>query len=67
MHNYTIKDLAEILKEEFSEIKLFLKPQPVQFYDTLNTGWFVKLHPEVHVDTCYKFFYNKVKLRVVKP
>ena len=31
-----------------------------------TTGWFVKLHPEVHIDTYYKFFYNKVKLRVVK-
>ena len=29
MHNYTIENLAEILKEEFSEIELFLKPQPV--------------------------------------
>ena len=38
MHNYTIKNLAEMLKEEFSEIKLFLKPQLVQFHDTSTTG-----------------------------
>ena len=29
MHNYTIGDFAEMLKKEFSEIKLFLKPQSV--------------------------------------
>ena len=56
-----------MLKEEFSEIKLFLKPQPVQFHNTSAIGWFVKLHSEVYIDTYYKFFYNKVKLRVVKP
>ena len=26
MYNYIIGDFAEMLKEEFSEIKLFLKP-----------------------------------------
>ena len=26
MHNYLIEDIAEILKEEFSEIKLYVKP-----------------------------------------
>ena len=67
MHNYIIGDFAEMLKEEFSEIKLFLKSQPVQHHDTLTKGWFVKLHPEIHIETYYIFFYSKVKLRVVKP
>ena len=29
MHSYTIEDFTEMLKEEFSKIKLFLKLQPV--------------------------------------
>ena len=32
MHNYPIADLAEMLKEEFGELKLFIKPQPVQYH-----------------------------------
>ena len=37
MNNYEIKDVAEILKEEFGELKLFLKAQPMQYYDTTIT------------------------------
>ena len=29
MHNYEIKDVAEMLKEEFGELMLFLKAQPI--------------------------------------
>ena len=50
MHNYEIKDVAEMLKEEFRELKLFLKAQPMQYYDITIMGWFVKLHSEVHVE-----------------
>ena len=67
MHDCAIEDFAEMLKEEFSEIKLFLKLQSVQHHETLTTGWFVKLHPDIHVETCYKLFHDKVKLKVVKP
>jgi len=49
MHNYTIEDFAEMLKEEFSEIKLYLKPQSVQHYDMTTTGWFIKLYLEIDV------------------
>ena len=56
-----------MLREEFGQLKLFLKAQPVQHHDTTTTGWFVKLHPEVHIDTYYTFLHNKVKLRVTKP
>ena len=38
MHNYEIKDVAEMLKEEFGELKLFLKTQPVQYHDTTAMG-----------------------------
>ena len=67
MHNYKICDIAEMLREEFGELKLFLKAQPVQDHDTTTTGRLVKLYPEVHIDTYYTFLYNKVKLRVTKP
>ena len=33
----------------------------------ITTEWFVKLHLEIYVETYYKFFYGKVKLKVVKP
>ena len=61
MHNYTIEDFTKILKEEFSKIKLFLKPQSVQYHDTTTTGQFIKLHSEIYVETYYKFFYSKVE------
>jgi hypothetical protein len=66
IHNYKIYDIAEILREEFRELKLFLKAQPVQHHDTTTIGWFVKLHPEVHIDIYYTFLHNKVKLQVTK-
>ena len=66
MHNHAIGDFAEMLKEVFSEIRLFLKPRSVQHHDALTTGWFVKLYPEIHVETCYKWFNDKVKLKVVE-
>ena len=66
IHNYTIEDFAKMLKEEFSKIKLFLKPQSVQHYDMTTTGWFIKLHLEIHIETYYKFVHGKVKLKVVK-
>ena len=56
-----------MLKEEFGKLKLFLKAQPVQYHDTATMGQFVKLPPEVHVESYYTFFYAKVKLRVPKP
>jgi len=65
MHNYKIKDLAEMLKEEFGELKLFLKP--VQYHNTTIIKCFVKLHLEVYVESYYTFFYNKVKLCMPKP
>ena len=67
MHNYKIKDVVEMLKEEFRELKLFLKAQPIQYYNTVIIGWFVKLHPEVFVELYYNFFHNKVKLHMPKP
>ena len=38
IHNYLIKDIVEILKKEFSEIRLYIKLQPVQYYDTVTIG-----------------------------
>ena len=38
MHNYLINDITEMLKEEFSELKLYMKPQPVQYHNTAITG-----------------------------
>jgi len=38
MHNYKIYDIAEMLREEFSELKLFLKAQPMQHHDTTTIG-----------------------------
>ena len=67
MHNYKIKDVAEMLKKEFGELKLFLKAQPVQYHDATIMGQFAKLHLEVHVESYYDFFCNKVKLRAPKP
>ena len=34
IYNYLIVDLAEMLKEEFGKLKLFMKPQPIQYYAT---------------------------------
>ena len=43
MCNYQNLDIAKILKEEFSELKLCMKPQPMKYYDTSVTSWFSKL------------------------
>ena len=38
MHNTQFSDLAEMIKEEFSNNKLYIKPQAVEYYDTLVIG-----------------------------
>ena len=64
MHNYLIVDIAEMLKEEFSELKLYIKLQLVQYYDTTTIGWFVKLHPKVEIPRLHKFLLVRVKQKV---
>ena len=64
MHNYSITDIVEILKEEFSELKLYMKPQLVQYHDTTIIGWFVKLHPKADILRSHKFFLVRVKRKV---
>ena len=38
MHNYLVNDIVEILKKEFSKLKLYMKLQPVQYHDTAIMG-----------------------------
>jgi len=38
MYNYKICDITEMLREEFGELKLFLKAQPVQHHNTTTIG-----------------------------
>ena len=61
IHNYPITNIAEMLKEEFSELKLYMKPQSIQYYDTTMVSWFVKLYPKVDILRLHKFFLRKVK------
>ena len=67
MHNYPIADLAEMLKEEFGELKLCMKPKLVQCSNTSITSWFVKLYLEVDADRLYSFFLVRVKCSITKP
>ena len=64
VHNCPITDITEMLKEEFSELKLYMKPQPVQYHDTTNIGWFLELHPEVDIPRWHKYFLVRVKGKV---
>ena len=64
MHNYPTTDITEMLKEKFSKLKLYMKPQPLQYHDTTTVGQFVKLHPKVDIPRLYKFFLGRVKQRV---
>ena len=61
MHNYLIVDIAQMLKEEFSKLKLYMKPQLVQYHDTTTTDWFVKLHPKVEIPRLHRFLLVRVK------
>ena len=67
MHNHPISDIAEMLKEEFSELKLYMKPQPVQYYDIVTMSWFMKLYPKVDIPQLHKFFLVRVKRKVKDP
>ena len=64
MYNYPITDIAEMLKEEFSELKLYMKHQSIQYYDTTIVDWFVKLYPKVYIPRLHEFFLGRVKRKV---
>ena len=55
-----------MLKEEFSELKLYIKSQPVQYFDISTMEQFIKLHPEIDLDILYLFFVVHVKKHVAK-
>ena len=66
MHNHPIEDILEMLREEFSKLKLHMKPQSVQYHNTTITGWFVKLNPEIDIQRLKKFLV-RVKHAVKDP
>ena len=49
LHELPIEELTEMLKEEMSNIRLFIKPQAVMLALAETTGWFIKLHPEINL------------------
>ena len=59
MHNLLLSDLIEIVYEEMSKIKLYMKLQVVMSYSTEVTGWFIKLHSEIDINHIQQFFYPR--------
>ena len=60
LHDFPLKDLTDMLKEEMNELKRFMKAQAVSHHSATITWWFIKLHLELDL-THYKDFYKCVQ------
>ena len=65
LYNLLIEDLIKIVKEEMSEIRLFIKPQAVMLAMAETIEWFIKLDLEIDIKTMQQFFREEVK-KIVK-
>ena len=51
----------EILKEEFSKIKFYIKVQVIQSDNIIISSWFMYLYPDIDIKILQKFFYISSK------
>ena len=56
-----IKDIYKTLKEEYSEFKLWIQPQPVQELHTITTGCFMYLYLETNLNKLMNLLKSKIK------
>ena len=51
VYDIELKNLIEIIKEDIVEYRLFIKRQEVAHHSIETTGWFIKLHPEIDLQS----------------
>ena len=52
-------DLLEMIKEDISESKMYVKVQAVSHHSMETTVWYIKLHPDIDIESMKGFLIEK--------
>ena len=59
LYNKELSDLLEMIKEDMSESKMYVKAQAVLYFLIETTGWYIKLYLDIDIESMKGFLIEK--------